>query len=159
MRFVPKHGSQGMHRILITVGSGESEDGELQFFHSIIGDSRSRGNDTHFFSLSAGGEGWGEVVVPVLVFSFDLKPIILNDRIAQESVARIIELLADDFAISFDFDLEVFADVDGADAAVTHMFQRTLDGLSLRIEHRLLWCDDYFCFHLSPIHNDRTGER
>ena len=79
--------------------------------------------------------------------SFNLQPVILDDRVAEEFVAGLVDLFAQRFLVAGDFDFQVFADVDGADALVTHVFEGVLDGFALRVEHGFLRRDDDFCFH------------
>jgi len=63
-------------------------------------------------------------------------------------VRRLLELPSGGFAVGgFELDLEVFAHVHGLDALVTHVFQRVLNGLSLRIDHGLFRGDDNSGFH------------
>ena len=45
------------------------------------------------------------------------------------------------------FDFEILADMDGANALVAHLFEGVLDGFALRVKHGLFWCDNNFCFH------------
>ena len=61
---------------------------------------------------------------------------------ASSSCLRQVSLVA-----GGQFDFEVFADVDGADALVAHLFQGVGDGFALRVEHGLFGCDNNFCFH------------
>jgi hypothetical protein len=73
--------------------------------------------------------------------------------IAQDFVAGVVDLFAPGFLVrAGQFDFEVFADMDGADALVAHLFEGVLDGLALRIKDGLFWCDDNFRFHFTLDH-------
>lgn len=62
-------------------------------------------------------------------------------------MAGFIDLLLPPAAVSFQFDLEVFADMDRLNALVTEVLERALDGFALRIENRFFWQDHDFRFH------------
>jgi hypothetical protein len=63
-------------------------------------------------------------------------------------MAGFVELFAPGFAVAGgQLDFEVFADVDGAQALVAHLFEGAGDGFALRVEHGLFGSDDNFCFH------------
>jgi len=80
--------------------------------------------------------------------SLDVDLIILDDRVAQELVTRLIHPLARTVLVrAAQVDLDIFADVDRGDALVTHLFQGVLDGLALGIDHGLFRSDDDFRFH------------
>ena len=58
-------------------------------------------------------------------------------------MAGIVNLFAGGFFVgAIEFNFEIFADVDCADAVVTHVGEGALDGFALRIENRFLGCDD-----------------
>jgi hypothetical protein len=94
--------------------------------------------------------------------SFDDEAIILDDRVAEDLVAGSIDLLAPRFGIrAGQFDLEILADVDRADAFVAHLLEGVLHGFALRVKDGLLWSDDYFRFHLerrAPQHARMLGK-
>jgi len=74
--------------------------------------------------------------------------IILNDGIAQDSMAGLIQLFAPGFRVAGgQFDFQVLADVDGANALVAHLLQGVGDGFALRVEHGPIGSDNNFCFH------------
>lgn len=60
-----------------------------------------------------------------------------------------VQLPADSFLVAFEFDLQVFAHVHGFDAAISHLFERGLDGFALGIHDGFLGGDDDFCFHFA----------
>src|SRR5579862_6590580 len=75
--------------------------------------------------------------------------VILNHRVAQKFVACLVEGLARGFPIrAIQFNFEIFADVNGLDALVPHLFERIPDGFALGVHHGPLWSNDNFCFHL-----------
>jgi hypothetical protein len=80
-----------------------------------------------------------------LIDNFDVK--ILDHWIAQDFEAGIVQLASGGCAIAGQFDFQVFSDVDGTDALITHLFQGSLHGLSLRIDHRFFRRNRYLCFH------------
>src|SRR5438046_3021576 len=81
--------------------------------------------------------------------SFNLEPVILNDRVTKEFVRRLVQLLPSGFFVgAVQFDLEIFTHVHGFDAAIAHVFERVLHGLALRIEHRFFGRNNNFGFHL-----------
>ena len=47
--------------------------------------------------------------------------------------------------------LDVFADVDAGDAGVAHVFEGFFDSDTLRVNDRLLGCDDDFSFHANRV--------
>ena len=73
--------------------------------------------------------------------------VIFDDRIAQKFVASLVQLFAHRFAVALDFDLEIFADVDGIDSVVTHVFEGVLNSLALGIEHGLFRRNGNLSFH------------
>jgi hypothetical protein len=79
---------------------------------------------------------------------FDFETVVFDDGVAEDFVAGFVDLFAPGFFVGIgEFDFEVFSDVDGADAFVTHVLQGALDGLPLGVHDGLFWSDDYFCFH------------
>jgi GDPmannose 4,6-dehydratase len=87
----------------------------------------------------------------------NLKPVILNDRIAQNLVARVVDLFAPRFLIAASqLDLQILAHVHCADAFVAHVFQRAGHGLALRIEDCLFWCHNDFGLHARDV--ERTHQ-
>jgi hypothetical protein len=90
--------------------------------------------------------------------SLDNEAVIFDHGIAEDFVAGVIDLFAPGFCIrAGQINLEVFADVDGADAFVTHLFERVLDRLALWVEDGLFWCDDNFRFHFQCAAPGRHG--
>ena len=88
--------------------------------------------------------------------SFDLKLVIFDDRIAQQLVARVVDLFAGAFLVAREFDLQVFAHMHGLNAGVAHLFERVLDRLPLGIEDGLLRRDNNFCFHTGSDRSRKT---
>ena len=74
--------------------------------------------------------------------------IILDDGIAENLVAGIINLLAHRFDIPGNFNFQILADMHPLDSFESHMFQRVLYCFALWVNHRLFWCNRNFCFHL-----------
>lgn len=62
-------------------------------------------------------------------------------------MARLVELATDRLLVAGYLDLEILAHVNPSHARVTHMGQRTLNGLTLRVENCLLRSDDDLSFH------------
>src|SRR6266404_5384505 len=57
--------------------------------------------------------------------SFNFKPVIFNDRVAQDTVASVVDLAAGDLAVrAVQFDFEILADVHRADAVIAHLGER-----------------------------------
>ena len=73
--------------------------------------------------------------------------VILNDRIAQELMAGLIDLFPDRLPISCNLDLQVLAYVDRLNSGIAHVGQRVLDGFALGIHHGSFRCNDNSCFH------------
>src|SRR6267143_1056191 len=68
--------------------------------------------------------------------SFNFQMIILDQRVAEELVARFIEALPRGFlVVRVEFNFQIFANMNSLDAAVTNVRQCVLDRLALRIEH------------------------
>ena len=79
---------------------------------------------------------------------FNFQLVILNHRVAQKFMARPRRVsCAHGLLVAVQFDFEIFADVDGLDAAVAHLFEGALDGFALRVHDGFFRCDDDFCFH------------
>lgn len=123
---------EGVESILIAIGGGELKNNEVH--------------------------GCLIVRVKIVVVRFrcllphpallNFQAVILDHRVAQEFVARLIELFAGILPIApGEFDFQVFAHVDGADALIAHMGEGVLDGFALGIQHGLLWSNDDFGFH------------
>jgi hypothetical protein len=90
--------------------------------------------------------------------SFDDESVIFDDGIAENLVAGAVNLLAPSFGIrARQIDFEVFADVDGADAFVAHLFEGVLHRFALRVKDGLLWSDDNFRFHFKSAAPTRHG--
>src|ERR1017187_2153619 len=81
--------------------------------------------------------------------SFDFQFVILDDRVAQKLVRRVVQRLLRGGLVRAgrEVNLDILADVDAGDTFVTHLFEGVLDGFALRIKHGLLGGDDNFCFH------------
>src|SRR5947207_15898495 len=62
-------------------------------------------------------------------------------------MTSVVELFPGGFAVAIEFDFEIFADVDGADSLVAHVFQGVLHGFALWVQHCLFGRNNYFCFH------------
>jgi hypothetical protein len=78
----------------------------------------------------------------------NFQAIIFNQRVAQKLVARGIKGLSRGFLIgAVEFDLQEFADVNGFDAGVPHVFQGFQNRNALRVNDGFLWGDDDFSFH------------
>ncbi len=141
-RVVAERFSKDMNAVLIAIRSRKLENGK---FHSItriqFDAGNASGNNTEIRPPNAAGENTTE--------SIQFNVVILDHRIAEQFVARLFHLPPNGVAITFDFNLEVFAHVHGFDPGVAHVLQRSLDGLSLRIDHCFLWGDDDFRFHSS----------
>ena len=64
----------------------------------------------------------------------------------------LVQLLARGFFVrAVEFDFEVFANMDGFDAAIAHVFEGGLHGLALRIKDRFLGRHNNFGFHRKKI--------
>src|SRR5580658_10212518 len=93
-----------------------------------------------------------------MFMSFNLETVIFDDGIAEEPVAGVVNLPAPGRLVGAgQLDFQIFADVDGADALVAHLFEGVLDRLALRIQDGLLWCDNNFCFHFTFKRAARGG--
>ena len=80
--------------------------------------------------------------------SFDFQSVIFDHGIAQKFVRGFVERFARGFLVGgVEFDLEIFADVDGFDAAMAHVFEGFQDGDALRVNDGFFRGDDDFCFH------------
>jgi hypothetical protein len=94
------------------------------------------------------------------LFSLDFKPVILNDRVAQDLVTGFIDLPAGILGIcASQFDLEVFAHMHRADAPIAHVSQRVLHRLALRIQDGFFWRNNDFSFHRPETAKLVTGEQ
>jgi hypothetical protein len=90
--------------------------------------------------------------------SFDDEAVIFDHGIAKDFVAGVVNLFAPDVGIrAGQFDFEVFADVDGAEAFVAHLFKGILDRLALRIQDGRFRSDDNFRFHFKNAAPGRHG--
>jgi hypothetical protein len=80
---------------------------------------------------------------------FNFEPVILNDRVAQKLVRRVVQRLLRGGLVraGSEVNLDVFPDVNGDNALVTHLFEGVLDSFALWIKHGLFRSDDDFCFH------------
>jgi hypothetical protein len=86
--------------------------------------------------------------VRFFVSRLDFKPVILDDRVAQNPMAGIVDLFAGGFPVrAVQFDFEILADMHRPDSVVAHLRQGVPDGFTLGIEHCLFWCDDNLRFH------------
>src|ERR1039458_4335410 len=68
-----------------------------------------------------------------LSLSFQLKPVVLDDRVAQNLAAGVIDLLVRGFFVrARELAFQILADMHGADAGVAHLGQGVLHALPLR---------------------------
>src|SRR6516164_8855373 len=82
--------------------------------------------------------------------SLDFKPVILNDRVAEDFVTGFVDLFAGQLGITTrQFDFEVFADVHCTNARIAHMRQSALHCFALRVKHCLFRRNNDFRFHRS----------
>ncbi len=85
--------------------------------------------------------------------SLNFEPIILDDRVTQEFVAGIGDLLPRGLLVrAVELDFHVLADAHGADATVAQVREGVLHGLALGIEHSFFGRNNNFGFH-----HRRTG--
>jgi hypothetical protein len=90
--------------------------------------------------------------------SFDDEAVIFDHGIAEDFVAGAVNLWAPGFGIrAGQIDFEVFADVDGADAFVAHLFEGVLHRFALWVKDGLFWSDDNFRFHFKSAAPARHG--
>src|SRR5205823_8813672 len=95
------------------------------------------------------------------MLSFNFEFVIFDHRVAQKPVAGFIESASRRFHVSaVQFDFQIFAHVNGIDAAIAHVLKRVLDGFPLRINDGFLWSNDDFGFHVKTARNfrDDVGE-
>jgi hypothetical protein len=91
--------------------------------------------------------------------SFDDEAVIFDHGIAEDFMAGLVDLWAPQFGLrAGQLDFKIFADVDGADAFVAHLFEGILDRLALRVQDGLFWSDDNFCFHVKGAAPGRHGK-
>ena len=67
-----------------------------------------------------------ELLTADFVKSFNFQFVIFNNRVAQKFVRRVVQRLLRGGSVRAgrELDLDVFPDVDGGDALVTHLFKR-----------------------------------
>jgi len=136
---MPKDISKRVNRVLITIGCWKLQ------YRKIHG----RNLQDHFKTVKclqlSREEG------PEQRILFDIEPVVFNYRVAQQTVAGVIDLLPGDFFVTLlELNFEVLTYMNRADARVTHLGKSVLNRFPLRIEHSFLWCNDYFGFHQSP---------
>jgi hypothetical protein len=80
--------------------------------------------------------------------SFDFQFVILDDRIAQQLVRRVVQGLLRGGLVRAgrEVNLDVFADVNAGDAGVAHLGEGGLDGFALRIKDGLFGVMMIFAF-------------
>ena len=79
----------------------------------------------------------------------NLEAVILDDRVAEELVAGLVETLTGGFLVlAAQLDLQVFADMHRPDPFIAHVGEGVLHCLALGIQDGLLRGDDDLCFHI-----------
>src|SRR5665213_111929 len=82
--------------------------------------------------------------------SFNLEPVIFNDRVAENLVAGVVNLFPPSLLVGpREVDFQILAHMNRADALVAHVFEGVLHRFALRVENGFFGRDDYSGFHVN----------